>query len=245
MKALCKWTIITVMILLIVAVLTGCDNRSRHAPDISVNISDSSIYNEASGDSIRNSSIIRISLSGNDAIIENQKIWFIYERSVGNLYPVTGVQGDKVYARTSETGYVEVIYNADPDKAGLESFRIYAQDYANSSEEFHIMVYDIPEISLESTTSIVPISSPAETLYVTVVLNSLSANFDNETVYLALREQHSGMTLLTDSVVTNEHGRASFEVVAGPYAGLWGVIGTMKTFNFKTDEVEFEHEFPE
>ncbi len=246
MKASSKWILFSVTVLICMILIAGCDNRSWEAPDIDINIATSYLYNEASGDSIRNSTLIRISLSGDNSVIDNQKIWFDYDGAVGNLFlPDGGIQGDQVFTRTSATGYAEVTFNAFEEQAGVEHFRVYAQNYASSGNEFVISVTDIPEIELDCTTSIVPISSPAETLYVTVVLTSLSANTAYQTIDLTLREQYSDMILTVDSVVTNEHGRGSFEVVAGPNEGLFGVVGTMRTFAFKMDDVEFTHVFPE
>ena len=246
MKNLCKWTTLIAIAVITVVLFAGCDNRTPGAPDISIIVESPSIYNEVSGDSIRNSSIIRVQLGGSDAKISDQKVWFIYNKDVGNLYvPAGGIQDGKVFKRTSEIGYVEVTYYAYEDKAGLEEFHVYAQDYANYAEDFNIMVYDIPEIDVTSGSSVVAISDPPETLYVNVQLNTLSENRANQIIDFNLKEAYSGLVLLSDTAVTNDAGSCTIEVIASPYEGEWGIVGTMRQFAFKTDEVEFRHVLPE
>ncbi len=212
------------MLLLVVllALLTACDNRDTDAPEMTITVSTTELYNEGNG---QNYADILIDLDGDNASTDSVRINIEYDSAQGTFNPDSDYPGSASFIRTNSQGIAAATFTVKDSAFGDVPVTFTLDTYQSVNETIHFNVIDIPEIEITSAEDSL-VADGATMMDVYVQLTSNSENIEGLWIDFT-----SDLITSADSIQTDTEGRATIQVQAPEDAAVYYVTGRIRDFD--------------
>lgn len=205
--------------------LTSCDEREGVKPIMQIDVDNNHLYSDGI-DCELNYTDIHFHLEGSPGFISEAKILVDYDRTKG-LFVGTG---SSQFIITDESGYAKGMFVAEEGELGYVTLEARMETFASVNETIIIALFDLPDISMESDSEIIPSEGTAQ---LQVVLTDLSGNVTGQEINFTA---DTG-TLEHNTVETDANGSAANTFFAGNETGPAIITATFAKCENVSDSV--------
>ena len=210
------------LLIVVMALLTACDDRDTDKPVMTVVPSTTDLYNEGND---QNYADIAIDLDGDATSIDSMRINVEYDSAYGTFNPDGPYSGNAYFIRTNSLGNATATFSVKDSACGDVPVVFYLDVYQSVAQTIHFNVIDIPEIGLTPAQDYIP--ADGETMTdIDVQLTSDSDNIGDQWIDI-----RSNLVVSADSTQTDSLGHATFQVQAPDAASEYWVTAELREHN--------------
>ncbi len=216
------------LLIVVMALLTACDDRDTDKPNMTVEVSAPEVdiqastyvlYNEGND---QNYADITIILEGDAASIDSMRINVEYDNSLGTFNPDGPYAGNAYFIRTTSQGIAGGTFSVKDSACGDVPVVFTIDVYRSVTQTIHFDVMDIPEIGLTAAQDYIP--ADGETMTdIDIRLTSETDNIGYQWIDI-----RSNLVVSADSTQTDSLGHATFQVQAPDAANVYWVTAELR-----------------